>query len=130
MEEHNGTHMARNHEQVENHSLASMSTIAIIVIHKTKNVSQLLGKKRPSLGMYLVESVSCLLQALTPKKSFVKTKNVKLLLGKKGPLLGMYKVKTVSCLLEAPPPPPKKELEGPVRVLVPRIITIMTREII
>ena len=90
MEEHNGTHNARKHEQVENHSLASMSTTEIVIIYKTKNVSPLLGKKGPSLGTYLVETVSCPLEALTPRKSFVKTKNVKPLLGKKRPSLGTY----------------------------------------
>ena len=56
VEEHNGTHNTKKHEKVENHSLASMSTIAIVVFYKTKNVSQQLGKKGPSLGTYFVEN--------------------------------------------------------------------------
>ena len=89
MEEHNRTHNARKHEQVENHSLPSMSTTEIVIIYKTKNVSPLLGKKGPSLGTYLVKTVSCPVEALT-WKNFVKTKNVSPLLGKKGPSLGTY----------------------------------------
>ena len=54
MEEHNGTHNARKHEQAQNHSLASMSTTEIVIIFKTKNVSPLLEKKGPSLGTFLV----------------------------------------------------------------------------
>ena len=51
MEEHNGTQNARKHEQGQNHSLGSMSTTKIVIIHKTKNVRPLLGKKGPSIVM-------------------------------------------------------------------------------
>ena len=54
------------HEKVENHSLASMSTTKIIMIFKNKNVSKLLGRKGPLLGTYLVETVSCPLEAPPP----------------------------------------------------------------
>ena len=57
MEEQNGIHNARKHEKVENHSLASMPTIVVVVFYKTKNVSQQLGNKGPSLGTYFVETV-------------------------------------------------------------------------
>ena len=85
-----GTHNARKHEKIENYSLASMSTTAFIVFYKTKNVSQLLGKKGPLLDMYLMGTISCLLEALTLRKSFANTKNVSPQLGKKGPSLGTY----------------------------------------
>ena len=72
MQEYNRAQNARKHEKVENHSSASMSTIEILIIYKTKNVSNLLGKKGPLLGTYLVETVSCPLEAPppspTPKK--------------------------------------------------------------
>ena len=44
MEEHNVTRNARKHEQVQNHSLASMATTEIVIIYKTKNISPLLEK--------------------------------------------------------------------------------------
>ena len=66
VQEHNRVHNARKHEKVENHSLASMSTTKIIMIFKNKSVSKLLGRKGPLLGTYLVETVSCLLEAPTP----------------------------------------------------------------
>ena len=44
MEEHSGTLNARKHEQAQNYSLASMSTIGIVIICKTKNVSSLWKK--------------------------------------------------------------------------------------
>ena len=67
-----------------------MSTTTFVIFYKTKNVSQLVGKKGPSLGTYLMDTVSCPLEALTLRKSFVNTKNVSPQLGKKGPLLGTY----------------------------------------
>ena len=76
MEEHNRAHKARKHEKVQNHSLASMSTIVIVVFCKTKNVIPQLGKKGPLLDMYLVETVSCLLKSLDLSKRFVNTENV------------------------------------------------------
>ena len=84
-----------------------MSTTEIVMIYKTKNMSKLLGKKGSLLGTYLVETVSCPLEAPPPPPP-QKIKNVNKLLGKKGSLLGMYLVETVSCPLEAPPSHPKK----------------------
>ena len=69
---HDRAHNARKHEKVENQSWASMSTTKIIMIFKTKNVSKLLGRKGPLLGTYLVETVSCPLEAPPPTP---KTKN-------------------------------------------------------
>ena len=66
VQEHNRVHNARKHEKVENHSLASMSTTKFILIFKNKNVSKLLGRKGPLLGTYLVETVSCPLEAPLP----------------------------------------------------------------
>ena len=66
VQEHNRVHNARKHEKVENHSSASMSTTEIVIIYKTKNVSKLLGRKGPLLGTYLVETVSCPLEAPLP----------------------------------------------------------------
>ena len=43
-----------------------MPTTEIVIIYKTKNVSKLLGKKGPLLGTYLVETVSCPLEAPLP----------------------------------------------------------------
>ena len=45
---------------------------------------------------------------------------------KKGPWLGMSLVKTVSCPLKSVTPQ-ENDLEGLVRVIVPRIIIIITR---
>ena len=66
VQEHNRAHNARKHEKIESHSWASMSATKIIMILKTKNVSKLLGRKGPLLGTYLVETVSCLLEAPLP----------------------------------------------------------------
>ena len=66
VQEHNRMHNARKHEKVENHSSASMSTTKIIMIFKTKNVSKLLGREGPLLGTYLVQTVSCPLEAPPP----------------------------------------------------------------
>ena len=73
VQEHNRVHNARKHEKVENHSLASMSTTKIIMIFKNKNVSKLLGRKGPLLGTYLVETVSCPLEAPPPPPPKIKT---------------------------------------------------------
>ena len=70
---HNRAHNARKHEKVENHSLASMSTTKTVIIYKTKNVSKLLGRKGPLLGMYLAETVSCPLDAPPPPRPKIKT---------------------------------------------------------
>ena len=43
-----------------------MSTTNIVIIYKTRNVSKLLGKKGPLLGKYLVETLSCPLEAPPP----------------------------------------------------------------
>ena len=73
VQEHNRAHNARKYEKVENHSWASMSTTKIIMIFKTKNVSKLLGRKGPLLGTYLVETVSCPLEAPPPPPPKIKT---------------------------------------------------------
>ena len=73
VQEQNRVHNAREHEKVENHSLASMSTTKIIMIFKNKNVSKLLGRKGPLLGTYLVETVSCPLEAPPPPPPKIKT---------------------------------------------------------
>ena len=73
VQKHNRVHNAREHEKVENHSLASMSTTKIILIFKNKNVSKLLGRKGPLLGTYLVETVSCPLEAPPPPPQKIKT---------------------------------------------------------
>ena len=44
MEEHKGGHSVRKHEQIQNHSLATMSTTEIVIILTTKNVSPKLAK--------------------------------------------------------------------------------------
>ena len=67
VQEHSRVHNARKHGKVGNHSSASMSTTKIVIIYKTKNVSKLLGKKGPLLGTYLVETVSCPLEAPPPQ---------------------------------------------------------------
>ena len=67
VQEHNRAHNAKKHEKVENHSWAIMSTTKIIMIFKTRNVSKLLGRKGPLLGTYLVETVSCPLEAPPPR---------------------------------------------------------------
>ena len=74
VQEQNRVHNAREHEKVENHSLASMSTTKIIMIFKNKNVSKVLGRKGPLLGMYFLETVSCPLEAPLPhppKKNYM-----------------------------------------------------------
>ena len=66
VQEHNRAHNARKHEKVDNHLSESKSTTEIVIIYKTKNVSKLLGRKGPLLGTYLVETVSCPLEAPLP----------------------------------------------------------------
>ena len=73
VQEQNRVHNARKHEKVENHSLASMSRTKIIMIFKNKNVSKLLGRKGPLLNTYLVETVSCPLEAPPPPTPKIKT---------------------------------------------------------
>ena len=73
VQQHNRVHNARKHEKVENHSLERMSTTKIIMIFKNKNVSKLLGRKGPFLGTYLVETVSCPLEAPPPPPQRIKT---------------------------------------------------------
>ena len=90
VQEYSRAHNTKKHGKVENHSSANMSTTEIVMIYKTKNVSKLLEKKGPLLGTYLVETVSCLLEA--PPSPTPKIKNVSRLLGKKGPLLCTYLV--------------------------------------
>ena len=90
MEEHNGTHNTRKHEQVENHSWASMSETEIVTIYKTKKRQLTISKRGPPLGMYLMKTASSPLEARTSKKKFVKTKNVRRQLRKKGSSLGTY----------------------------------------
>ena len=101
------TKCIREHEKVQNHSLASMSTTEIVIIYKTKNVSPLLGKEGPSLNTYLVETVSCPPETPTLRKSLSRQKMSSHYWKKKGPSLGTYWVKTVSCPLKGPPPPKK-----------------------
>ena len=45
VQEHNRVHNARKHEMVENHSLASMSTIKFILIFKERKCEQSIGKE-------------------------------------------------------------------------------------
>ena len=73
VQEHNKAHNARKHEKIENHLWASMSATKIIMIFKIKNVSKLLGRKGPLLGTYLVETVSCPLEAPPPPPQNIKT---------------------------------------------------------
>ena len=73
VQEHSRAHNSRKREKVDNHSSASMSTTEIVIIYKTKNVSKLLGKKGPLLGTYLVETISCPLEAPPPPTQKIKT---------------------------------------------------------
>ena len=66
VQEHNRVHNERKHEKVENRSSASMSTTKILMSFNNKNVSKQLGRKGPLLGTYLVETVSCPLEAPPP----------------------------------------------------------------
>ena len=120
MQEHNETHNARKHEKVEKYSLASMSTTEIVIMYKTKNVSKLLGKKGPLLGMYLVETVSCPLEALTPRKNFCQDKKCQATIRKEGALARHVLGENRFMPTRKPPSAtPKKGLEGLVRVIVP-----------
>ena len=57
-----------NHKScTQNHSFESMSTTEIVIISKTK-MSAPYWRKGPSLGTYLVESVSCPLEGAPTKK--------------------------------------------------------------
>ena len=78
-EEDNGAHNVGQYEHAHNHLLLAMSTSQKV----SKN-----GKKGPSPGTYLVQTVSCPLKALNHQK---------------------------------------KELQGPIRVIIPRIIPTKIR---